>query len=190
MKIICLCGKIGVGKDFLAEKLKLYLSNTFIMNISDIAKYEIYNEIIIDIDKLYDNKTSETRLILQQYCDKKKLNNETYFIDKFKFFIELFNIRKYDYFIIADGRFPYEIKTLKKYYSDCLIVHIIAPSRNHLKLLKNSNNNNDIYNLIKNHNSETSLDTFSDFDFVFNNDINDDFNINFLNLLKKLILKN
>ena len=73
MKLIGLSGKLGSGKNYIAEKIisphfrDLY--NILIIGFGDQVKNELYaRDLALTYDLLYDKKTYESRNKLQQYA--------------------------------------------------------------------------------------------------------------------------
>lgn len=212
IKIYGFSGKLGVGKNYVAEKIfgkKLYEKgyNVHILAFGDLVKYElgsrfkkIENNLIYEMTKVYEelfiNKSAETRNKLQFYGTNFCRNGENWKIkDNFTMYNEpdiwikglLLQIntileRSYDnskdIFIITDVRFKNEAEFIKKLGGK--IIKIDAPIRNYNKLLseamktfKSEKDINDYIERIKNHSSETDLDTYT-FDYVIANDINNE----------------
>ena len=66
-----------------------------------------------------------------------------------------------------------------------ILIKIDAPKRFRIRLEKETNNNEDLINKIKNHKSERMIDEFKNYDILIKNDLDDNFEIN--SLIKKLI---
>ena len=80
MKIIGLSGKMGSGKNYIAEKvLYPYFKNKYnilIIGFGDLMKNELYaRDLTLMYDELYDKKTYETRNKLQQYGTDERLRH-------------------------------------------------------------------------------------------------------------------
>ena len=155
-------------------------TNNFIEEMND-----TFNELFV-------NKSANTRTKLQiygtEYCrnggelnikDKFVLYNEAsiwikgLFLQIKNILSKSYNVKK-DIFIITDVRFKNEAEFI--HLMGGHIIRIISPTRNNLKMSeeakKNYINEIDIRNFIdriKNHESETNLDTYQ-FDYIINNE--------------------
>lgn len=147
MKVICVSGKAGAGKDTFAGMLKRYLDskkkNTAIIHYADLLKY---------ICKQYldwNGEKDETGRNLLQHVgtDIVRARFPDYWVN---FVVDILNFfgSKWDYAVIPDCRFPNEITTLQQNGFNVI----------HARVFRNGN---DILTPTQSqHPSETSLDTF------------------------------
>lgn len=181
MIIIGLCGKMGVGKDYIAGLLRNKLKDAVTMGFADTCKYELRNT--LSFDKMYGEKDYTTRKTLQEHTSKMKETNINYYVENLDFFINLFSVRGFRYFIIPDVRYEYEMEYIKLNKGFCF--YIKAYERNFDRLKKECNNDMDKVREINNHDSE-KLSLVGDYDLIINNDYKDDLDINAI--LDKIIV--
>jgi hypothetical protein len=185
MKIIGISGKMGSGKNYLAEKILYpYFKNKYnilIIGFGDLMKNELFaRDLTLMYDDLYDKKTFETRNKLQQYGTENGRNkyHKNIWIRGLDIQIETFSRRsgKDTLIIICDVRFKNEYDYIIN--KGGKVVRIEAPERTLKRYLNEVNNNFDKYNIIKNHISEIELDNHK-FNYIINNDkpLNIDFNL-------------
>jgi dephospho-CoA kinase len=177
MKLIGLSGKLGSGKNYIAEKIIApYFKdkyNILIIGFGDQVKNELYaRDLLLTYDLLYDNKTFESRKKLQEYATehgRDKYNHDMW-IRGLDMQIETFCKRspKEVLVIICDVRFLNEAEYIKS--KNGIIIRIEALQRTESRYWKEASNNHDKYDSIRKHMSETNLDTYK-FDYVINNDI-------------------
>jgi phosphomevalonate kinase len=176
MKLIGLSGKLGSGKNYIAEKIiaPYYKDkyNILIIGFGDQVKNELYaRDLELTYDLLYDNKTFESRKKLQEYATeygRDKYNNNMW-IRGLDMQIETFCKRspKETLIIICDVRFINEADYIKN--KNGILLRIESKERTIYRYQKESNNNPDNYNKISMHMSETNLDNYK-FDYIINND--------------------
>ena len=162
-KIIGFSGKLGVGKNFVGEKLfgkKLFELgyNVHILAFGDQVKYELGSrikyiedgKIIKEMDEIFEllfvNKTTETRQNLEYYeIDYWKINEDFTMLNLPNIWIkgmylQIKNILSKSYspdndvFIITDVRFKNEAEFIKLLGG--IIIRINAPSRNEQKIIE------------------------------------------------------
>ncbi len=190
MKLIGLSGKLGCGKNYIAEKIispHFHNYNILIIGFGDQVKNELYaRDLSLTYDELYDRKTNESRHKLQTYATEHGRNvyNQDMWIRGLDMQIETFNRRscKKVLVIICDVRFKNEAEYVKK--KGGKLIRIESPLRTELRYWQESKNN-DEYKKISSHQSETDLDQYN-FDFIVNNDKN---NLNKEELFKYINLK-
>ena len=189
MKLIGLSGKLGSGKNYIAEKIIApYFQdkyNILIIGFGDQVKNELYaRDETLTYDLLYDNKTYESRKKLQEYATEygRDKYNQDMWIRGLDMQIETFCRRspKEVLIIICDVRFINEAEYIKN-HKDSHLYRIEANNRTKSRYQKESNDDQDNYNKISNHMSETNLDYYSKFDYIINND--GELDLDFLKLL-------
>jgi hypothetical protein len=176
MKLIGLSGKLGSGKNYIAENIIApYFKDTYnilIIGFGDQVKNELYaRDESLTYNLLYDNKTFESRKKLQEYATEhgRDKYNQDMWIRGLDMQIETFCRRspKEPLIIICDVRFINEADYISK--GNGLLIRIESKERTEIRYLKEANNNEINYNNISNHISETNLDTY-DFVNIINND--------------------
>ena len=187
MEIIGLMGHQGVGKNYIADVLlkKLPKKNSVIIAFADHFKVDCICKHNCDYNKVFGEKDYETRRMLQKVGTEEGRNvfGENIWINITETWIKLLNERGVERFIICDVRFQNEADWIKK--MNGILVKIIAPKRYRIRLERETNNNEELINQIKNHKSEVMIDEFSEYDIQIKNDIDDNLDID--NLIKKLI---
>ena len=157
-RIIVIAGKARSGKNTIADIIsKLYKKENKKVIISPYTKYlKLY---IKDITGKYDD-LNKPRTMLQQLgieIIKEKLKKDTLLISRQLDDIDIYSYY-FDIIIIPDVRFPSEIEVLKKKYKNVTTIKVITSRENFL----NSEE--------KQHITETSLDSYNNFDYIINND--------------------
>ena len=189
MKIIGLSGKMGCGKNYIAEKILYpYFKNSLnilIIGFGDLMKNELYaRDLTISYDQLYDHKTFETRQKLQQYGTENGRDkyHQDIWIRGLDIQIETFKRRSGEnsLVIICDVRFINEYHYIKQ--KGGKIIRIEAPNRTKLRYSKEAALDEEQMKIIMNHRSETELDNIV-FDIYLKNDFDDKFNEEILNNL-------
>ena len=176
MKIIGISGKMGCGKNYLAEKI-LYpyfkqKYNILIIGFGDLMKDELYaRDKTLIYDELYDHKTFETRQKLQQYGTENGRDkyHEDIWVRGLDIQVETFSRRcgQNALIIICDIRFPNEYEYVKS--KGGKNIRIEAPNRSIDRYFKEAVGNENKLEIIKNHRSEISLDNHI-FDYIIKND--------------------
>lgn len=189
MKIIGLSGKMGSGKNYIAEKILFpYFKNSYnilIIGFGDQMKNELYaRDLTLSYDQLYDNKTYETRQKLQQYGTENGRDkyHQDIWIRGLDIQIETFQRRSGEnsLVIICDVRFINEYEYIKQ--KSGTVIRIDAPNRTKLRYTKEGLFDEIQIKQIMNHRSETELDN-TVFDILIKNDFNDEFNKEILNII-------
>ncbi len=126
MKVICISGKAGHGKDTLASILKEHLEDqgysVLITHFSDLLKYVC--------EKFFDwnGEKDETGRTLLQYVgtDVVRKKSPSYWTDFVISILELFP-NKWDYVLIPDCRFPNEVECFAKHGIGRILIKIYRP---------------------------------------------------------------
>jgi phosphomevalonate kinase len=178
MKLIGLSGKLGSGKNYIAEKIIApYFQdkyNILIIGFGDQVKNELYaRDIALTYDLLYDHKTYESRKKLQEYATEygRDKYNQDMWIRGLDMQIETFVKRspKEVMVIICDVRFVNEADYIKK--KNGYLFKINSINRTNLRYWKEADNDQIKYNNICNHKSEIDLDNYNLFNLIINNDV-------------------
>jgi phosphomevalonate kinase len=189
MKLIGLSGKLGSGKNYIAEKViaPYYKDkyNILILGFGDQVKNELYaRDLELTYDLLYDNKSYNSRKKLQEYATEygRDKYNENMWIRGLDMQIQTFCKRspKECLIIICDVRFQNEAEYIKK--NNGIIFRIVSPYRTEQRYWQESTNEKE-YNKISNHLSEINLDNYN-FDYIIKNDLNEINLNNIINYLK------
>lgn len=192
MRIIGIAGKMGSGKDYIANNiiipyLEFKLNQSYLpFCFADQIKINIMSKMNVSYHDVYIEKTNITRNLLQQEGTEngRLIHGENIWINYFDNWIEVFKNRGIKNIITTDCRFKNEIDYIKNHGG--IIIKIHAPIRNDKRLKKESKGDENVYNCLKNHSSECDLDKLDNsyYDLVIDNDIGS--NYNFDELYKKL----
>lgn len=176
--LIGITGKLGSGKDYIThnviipiiEKLKYrYLQCAF----ADQIKINVMTKYNINYDEVYINKTAQSRQLLQtEGTDVARSQDTNIWIKYMNNWIKVHEMRGISVYIISDVRFKNEMNFIKE--NGGIVIKVVAPQRNHYRLMQESSGNVIVYNQIKQHISECDLDDISDnnYDIVIHNDNN------------------
>lgn len=158
-------GKIGVGKDYIANNiflkqlLPIFGKNKYLfLSFADPLKLICALEGNFEFEEMYQNKTTKSRKSLQITGEKyRKKYGEKCFVKCLEMIIkthyERSNIKL---FLIPDVRYIEEFNFVKKHNG--ILIRIISPKRNLEKLKKETKGNKIEIEKIKNHYSEIALD--------------------------------
>ena len=147
MKVVCISGKAGHGKDTFAKLLKTALENKYkrvlITHYGDLIKYVC--EKFFEWDGMKDEKG---RTLLQQIgTERIRFKKPNFWVAFIADILELFQ-DEWDFVLIPDARFPNEVNYLKERGFDVMHVHVERPGHNILTEEQ------------KKHKSETAMDGF------------------------------
>jgi hypothetical protein len=186
MKIIVgITGKLGSGKDYITNNIVIpaitslhhkyrYLQCAF----ADQLKINVMTKNYIDYKTIYEQKTPESRIFLQQEgTENGRRLNENIWVNYLDNWMTVHNHRGIDLFVISDVRFKNEHRYIKT--QGGIILKVLAPTRNQQRLTTESKNCDYTYKCISTHSSECDLDDLDDsqYSMVIRNDPTDDFNI-------------
>ena len=184
MIIIGLSGKMGSGKNYIAEKI-IYPSykdeyNILIIGFGDLMKNELYaRDTTLSYDELYDHKTFETRNKLQQYGTENGRDkyHQDIWVRGLDIQVETFRRRSNDncIIIVCDVRFQNEADYIIK--KGGKIIRVVSEDRTNERYLREAKGDKEQYQKIATHRSETELDTYK-FNYIINNSTT---NLNFQN---------
>lgn len=171
-KIIGISGKMGVGKNyytrFLVEYLKSKGESVIELAFSDQLKINalISNDGLLR-NNVYLKKTNESRIMLQQEGTEKGRDVHGYdiWVRYLSEWMYLFQQRGFEYFVISDVRFKNEANFILN-RKGCLI-RINAPELNKVRLENEYSPEKCLE--IKEHLSETELDSFESFSIQLTN---------------------
>jgi len=196
--IIGISSKMGCGKDYINNNYVIpFLENnlrlkTLQISLADQIKVNVMTKMNINYDDVYVQKNTYTRRLLQlegTENGREKFGKDIW-INYFKNWVSIYQNRGINAITCCDIRFKNELEWFKS-QENTLLIRIVAPKRNHQKLLQECDKNFDVYNVLKKHISECDLDDVCDdqFDFVIKNDPEDNIDLNDLykKIEKKLI---
>lgn len=170
MLIIGLCGKMGSGKDYIADNYIVPVLNKENLKgikfcFADFLKMSCVIKHKTSFNDVYYNKPENVRTLMQTTGTQKRHKNPEYFINQMNFWLNVFKMRKLDYVIISDIRYQNEFEFVKSQEKN-FIIKINSPLRNKNYTQKYSNEN------IQFHSSEIEINNFNA-DLIINNDDND-----------------
>lgn len=177
--IIALSGKIGSGKNYLAENtifnyLRQLNKNVMVLAFADYLKMLCNVKDRILYDRLFIKKDEESRRSLQTRGMLERKENDNIFIEIIECKLRLAFERKIDIVIVPDVRFKNEFKYLKD--RGAIIFRINSPRRTKDKLLQECGDENKA-SIISSHISEIDLDNCKEFNHILSNDYENEDNI-------------
>jgi len=178
--ILAFSGKIGSGKNYLAEKpvykfLREKNQNVSIIAFADYLKMVCCVKDRILYERLFHDKDEESRRALQTRGMIERKENESIFLEVMECKLRLAYDRGVDVVIISDVRFKNEFEFLHKL--GAVLFRINSPKRTHDKLLKECNGDKAKMSIVASHVSETDLDECREFDCYLSNDYENETNI-------------
>lgn len=179
MEIIGLLGHQGVGKNYIAEEIllkKLDYKPTLVIAFADHFKVEGISKYDLEYDKVYGKKDFYTRKRLHLIGTEEGRQKFGYdiWIKTIHNWIKVYNSRGIKRFIIPDVRFQNEVDWIKSLNG--VVIKINAPNRYIARVKEEANNDNEKIQKIISHESENMIDKIENYDFLFNNDYNDNIN--------------
>lgn len=178
--IIGLSGKIGSGKNYIGENI-LYKElcnkgyNVVVMAFGDYLKMICCVKDGISYEKLFYDKDLETRKVLQTRGMKERETDDLIFIKMLDCHMRIAFDRNINVVIISDLRFGIELDYLIE--KKATLFRINAPMRTKDKMMKECNGDEKMVDNISNHTSETNLDNCDKFNFIIDNDYENESNI-------------
>lgn len=169
-------GKLGTGKNYIAEKLFLSMlpkKPTLIMAMADQLKVNVCTKDDVPYEKVFIKKDESTRRILQLRGTEEGRTKygEGIWINTLETWIRMYHDRGIERFIITDLRFPNEVEWVIN--NGGFTFKVDAPNRNRDQLQRESENDEEKMIKIRDHPSETSLDGYEKFSYVIKNDYDD-----------------
>lgn len=182
MRLIGIAGKLGSGKDYVATNFIIpYIEKTLkekclLLSFADQLKVNVMvKNTEFNYSDLYENKTEQVRILLQQEGTENGRNKfgQNIWTNYHSKWMDIYLNRGINNFITCDVRFKNELEYIKK--KKGIIIKVISPRRNHDRIKKESIDDIYKYDIIKKHNSECDLDDVEDsmFDYIINNDYDD-----------------
>ncbi|MHB1953540.1 MAG: HAD family hydrolase [Sulfobacillus sp.] len=175
MEIFGFSGKLGVGKNYIVEKLFLPMlprKHTVVMAFSDHFKVDCCVRDRLAYERVFVQKDEESRALLQLRGTQqgRMTHGDDIWVQTLDIWLQVLHERGVQRAIVTDVRFPNEFSWIKSRGGK--VFRIVAPERNHAKLSQESKGNPEVARKIAEHTSETALDHVSDedFDYVIHND--------------------
>jgi hypothetical protein len=191
MKIIGISGKMGSGKDYIAQNyiipyIKKNMLQYMCLSFADQIKINVICKNDIRYEDVFVNKSKETRRLLQIEGTEngRKQLGEDIWIKYHENWSKIHESRGIDILLTNDVRFKNEIEYIKA--KGGMMIKVIAPDRTEERLRSECKGNEKIYDDIKSHSSECELDDVDDkiYDIIINNKKTDKIEIN--QMYKKL----
>ncbi len=178
--IIAPSGKIGSGKNFIAEtiifhKLREKNLNVAMIAFADYLKILCYTKDKIPYEKLFHDKDLNSRRTLQLRGEDERRDNPNIFVDFVDCQTRIMSERGIDVTIVLDARYKNEAKFLKN--KGAKIIRFNSPNRTYDKMVKECNGDEEKIKLVSSHTSEIDLDDYQHFDYVVNNDYENETNV-------------
>lgn len=188
VKVLAVSGKIGTGKNYLMEEIlkPWLLANGYhcvVIAFADELKFHVMNQYGYTFEQVFFTKPKDVRIALQEVGDRKRQQvDEAHWIREAHKWVMLHASRGVDFILFTDNRHINESDYIKKQLGGVLL-RIDAPKRNWAKLQADYtvwNSDNHTVNVaeteaniaqIAGHISETALDTYTEFDAVINNEV-------------------
>jgi phosphomevalonate kinase len=189
-RIIGISGKLGCGKDYISTNvvvpiLEKHHQRYLGLNLADQIKINVMTKNHIEYKDVYEKKTESSRQLLQtEGTEIGRAFDKNIWINYLDNWMKVFSARGISTFIVTDVRFQNEVEYVKN--AGGILVRIIAPKRNHQRLMQEADGNESAYTKISTHRSECDLDLLPNdmFDLIIYNDPDDSFDTN--NLQKQL----
>lgn len=176
--LIAFSGKMGVGKNHIAERvlptvLSKYLTNIqyYYLAFGDQMKVELAcRKPELSYNLLFEEKTKDVRKMLQEYGTEngRNVHGENVWIRSLGMWIDIFKHRtptKNNIFVVTDVRFKNEAKWIEE--RNGILIRVESHSRNTERLHQERSHE------LEKHISETDLDDYA-FKNVINNEVNQD----------------
>ena len=175
--IIGLAGKMGSGKDYIAQKyiipiVKKMGKEILQMSFADQIKINVMTNHNVPYDEVFVKKTQQSRKLLQLEGTEKGRNvfGQDIWIKYFDAWSRVYSARGIDCIITTDIRFQNELVYIKK--NNGIVIKVVAEERNKKRLTHESGGDISVYNSLSKHSSECDLDDVDDeeYDIVVKND--------------------
>lgn len=153
MKVIILTGKAGAGKTEISKIIKreFELKNIKSIDLAYASYLKEYAKKILGWDG---QENSKPRTFLQTIGDKVKEIDPNFLVNRIKQDLKVYE-EYFNYAIITDARFEKEIDEIKNIY-DTIVINVVGKENN-------------LSEIEKCHNTETSLDNYNSYDYKIDN---------------------
>lgn len=177
MLVVGLCGKMGVGKDFIAHKYIVpHLARAGLdclrLSFADQIKVNVMAKAGVSFADVFDHKTQATRTLLQREGTEegRDVAGRDVWITFFDAWSRVFGSRGVRAIVACDVRFRNEADYIRA--RGGLLLKVVAPGRNERRLASESGGDGAALQRIRGHRSECDLDDLPDeaFDLVLCND--------------------
>ena len=158
MRIFLLCGKAGSGKNEVANIIKKELPKTVITSLSKYIKLFAFE--MTDWDG---NDNTKPRTFLQEMGDNLRSINEDFLINRLTEDFKVYN-QYYDNIVVSDIRLINELEKIKE-INDYKVITIRINCTDCKRKLDETE---------KQHHTETELDNYDNFDYVIENNYNEE----------------
>jgi hypothetical protein len=179
VEIIAFSGKIGSGKDYIANNVFLPMlpkKNTLFVSFADHFKAEAVAKYGMSAPQVFgfETRTDEVRRYLQLTGTEEGRNKfgENIWVSTLFAWMYIHEKRGVERFIVTDCRFANEASLLEK--RGATVIRVIAPRRTSDKVFEEAKGDLRKISIIMNHESETSLDSYH-FTNIVRNDYEEDF---------------
>lgn len=177
IEVIAISGKQGSGKNFIGEQvLHKMLSEkpTLFCSFADHFKVDAIVKDGLDREKVFGRKDEFTRVTLQRRGTEEGRDKygENIWVDLLYEWMLLHQSRGTKRIFVLDVRFSNEIEFVKQIGGT--VIRINSPKRTWDTVLKEADGDEEKALKITLHPSETSLDDYTEFDYIIDNDYDDD----------------
>ncbi len=170
MKVFLISGKSGSGKNEVANIIKKNLENSVITGFSKYIKL-----FALEFTDWDGRDITKPRAFLQTMGDSLRSIDENFLINRI---IEDFKVyeTKFDNVIISDVRLPHELEYIKN-NSNYEVITIRVNSTKSMRDLKENE---------KNHHTELELDDYQKFDFIINNNFDENLEKDVIKIIERM----
>lgn len=170
MKVFLISGKSGSGKNEVANIIKKNLENSVITGFSKYIKL-----FALEFTDWDGRDITKPRAFLQTMGDTLRSIDENFLINRI---IEDFKVyeTKFDNVIISDVRLPHELEYIKN-NSNYEVITIRVNSTKSMRDLKEFE---------KNHHTELELDDYQKFDFIINNNFDENLEKDVIKIIERM----
>lgn len=170
MKVFLISGKSGSGKNEVANIIKKNLENSVITGFSKYIKL-----FALEFTDWDGRDITKPRAFLQKMGDTLRSIDENFLINRI---IEDFKVyeTKFDNVIISDVRLPHELEYIKNNNN----YEVITIRVNSTKSMR------DLKEFEKNHHTELELDDYQKFDFIINNNFDENLEKDVIKIIERM----
>jgi dephospho-CoA kinase len=183
--LIGLGGNLGCGKNYIAEKIiSKYIINSLVIGFGDHVKVEASRLFGFSFHELFVEKNKNSRKKLQTFAteENREILGQDTWINALKVWMDIFETRGINNFIIPDVRFENEATFIKN--QGGLLIKVVAPDRTWEKALQETKGNKEEAEKILSHSSEKGIpDEY--YDFVLDNTKSNEKNIE--SIIRKIL---
>ncbi len=193
LEIFGLSGKIGTGKNYVAENIlypMLPEKNTVVLSFADHFKIDTIAKDKFKFEDVFHKKTEVSRKALQKRGTEegRDVYGPMVWVDTLKAWMRVLHERGIQRVIIGDVRFKSEAEAIRSMGGH--LIRVNAKGRNMQKLLQEAKGDLAVAKEISEHISEIELDEYTKFDLVVDNDDNDQIYVNVRNWINNMEIRN